>query len=104
LLWDEQFLLSLVNCLQVSSVQYPHKDKKGNKITREAIWEFHILRCFFMGRVSCRKVCSEDTILSLKTMDLENTETLPEKAFSKHGLNLVKVFVAFNFRRYISSA
>lgn len=32
-----QFLLSHVNCLQVSSVQHPCEDKKGNKITGEAI-------------------------------------------------------------------
>lgn len=46
-----------------------------------------------MGRSSCKKVCCEDTILTLKAMDLETTDTLPEKVFSKYSLNLVKVLV-----------
>lgn len=60
------------------------KIKKGNKITGEAIWDFHILRCFFTGRFSCKEVCQENTILSLKAINLETAETLPEKVFCKH--------------------
>lgn len=34
-----------------------------------------------MGRFDCNKACFEDLVFSLKTTDLENDETLPDKAF-----------------------
>lgn len=60
------------------------KIKKGDKITIEAVWEFHILSCFFTSRFCCKKVCWEDTMSSLKAIKLETAETLSVKVFCKH--------------------